>query len=98
MRGLSPEEARSIIAIEEACSALSLLGCIFVLTTFALSDAFRQRAINRLVFYATFGNMLTNVATLMTTRYTHSVDSPGCQFQAFLIQVYEHTSHRPWRS
>ncbi|KAK3305904.1 uncharacterized protein B0T15DRAFT_494036 [Chaetomium strumarium] len=88
MRGLSEEEANSIIAIEEACSALSLLGCIFVLMTFALSDAFRQRAINRLVFYATFGNMLTNVATLMTTRYTQNVDSPGCQFQAFLIQVF----------
>ncbi|KAH6847824.1 hypothetical protein B0I37DRAFT_152128 [Chaetomium sp. MPI-CAGE-AT-0009] len=88
MRGLSPEDAESIIAIERACSALSLAGCVFVLVTFSLSDAFRQRAINRLVFYATFGNMLTNVATLMTTSYTHSVDSFGCQLQAFLIQVF----------
>ncbi|GAB1318055.1 Cyclic AMP receptor 1 [Madurella fahalii] len=88
MRGLSAEDAASVIAIERACSAISLMGCIFVLVTFAVSDAFRQRAINRMVFYATFGNMLTNVATLMTTSYTHSVDSFGCQLQAFLIQVF----------
>ena len=42
---------------------------------------------NRLVFLATFGNMLTNVATLMTRSYTGSLNSFGCQFQAFLIQV-----------
>ncbi|KAH6623089.1 hypothetical protein F5144DRAFT_657239, partial [Chaetomium tenue] len=88
MRGLSPEDAASIIAIERACSALSLVGCLFVLVTFSLSDAFRQRAINRMVFYATFGNMLTNVATLMTTSFTHNVDSFGCQLQGFLIQVF----------
>lgn len=87
MQGLSAEDAASVIAIERACSALSLMGCLFVLVTFSLSDAFRQRAINRMVFYATFGNMLTNVATLMTTSYTKSVDSFGCQLQAFLIQV-----------
>ncbi len=90
MRGLSAEDTESIIAIERACSTLSLLGCVFVLVSFSLSDAFRQRAINRMVFYATFGNMLTNVATLMTTTYTHDVNAVGCQLQAFLIQVYEH--------
>jgi hypothetical protein len=40
-----------------------------------------------MVFYATFGNMLTNVATLMTTSYLSNIDSFGCQLQAFLIQV-----------
>jgi hypothetical protein len=65
MRGLSPEDARSVIAIETACSALSLIGCVFVLVTFLLSDAFRQRAVNRLVFMATFGNLATNVRVLL---------------------------------
>ncbi|KAL2174101.1 uncharacterized protein P884DRAFT_280492 [Thermothelomyces heterothallicus CBS 202.75] len=88
MRGVPHEDAQRIIAIERTCSALSFLGCVFVLVTFALSDAFRQRAINRMVFYATFGNMLTNVATLMTTTYTHKPDSFGCQLQGFLIQVF----------
>lgn len=87
MHSISTEDADIIVGIERACSALSLIGCVFVLLTFSVSDAFRQRAINRMVFYATFGNMLTNVATLMTRSYTQSVDSFGCQFQAFLIQV-----------
>lgn len=84
---ISPKEADVIVAIERVCSVFSLLGCVFVLTTFTLSPAFRQRAINRLVFLATFGNMLTNVATLMTRSYTGNLDGFGCQFQAFLIQV-----------
>ncbi|KAK4131267.1 hypothetical protein BT67DRAFT_388597 [Trichocladium antarcticum] len=88
MADLSDEDIASIVAIERGCSTLSLLGCIFVLVTFSVSDAFRQRAINRMVFYATFGNMLTNVATLMTTSYTSNVNSFGCQFQGFLIQVF----------
>jgi hypothetical protein len=87
MSGLSDQDVSSIIAIERACSTLSLMGCVFVLVTFSVSDAFRQRAINRMVFYATFGNMLTNVGTLMTTSYINNVDSFGCQFQGFLIQV-----------
>ncbi|KAL2021858.1 hypothetical protein VTK56DRAFT_6453 [Thermocarpiscus australiensis] len=88
MGGLSAEDEDSIVAIERACSAVSLLGCLFVLVTFSVSDAFRKRAINRLVFYATFGNMLTNVATLMTRSYMHNLDSFGCQLQGFLIQVF----------
>lgn len=41
-----------------------------------------------MVFFATFGNMLTNVATLMTRSYTPFIDSFGCQLQGFLIQVF----------
>jgi hypothetical protein len=87
MQGLSEEDTRTIISIERGCSAISLMGCLFVIVTFICSDAFRQRAVNRMVFYATFGNMLTNVATLMTTSFTTMTDSFGCQLQAFLIQV-----------
>ncbi|KAK4101181.1 hypothetical protein N658DRAFT_67392 [Parathielavia hyrcaniae] len=88
MGGMSEDDIQSVVAIERTCSALSFLGCCFVLATFCLSDAFRQRAVNRLVFLATFGNLMTNVATLMTTSYTHSPDSPACQTQALLIQVF----------
>ncbi|KAH6616060.1 hypothetical protein B0J18DRAFT_459970 [Chaetomium sp. MPI-SDFR-AT-0129] len=88
MHGASSSDTAHIVAIERACSALSLLGCVFVLVTFSAMEAFRQRAINRMVFYATFGNMLTNMATLMTTSYTHMPDSVGCQMQGFLIQVF----------
>ncbi|KAK3346902.1 hypothetical protein B0T25DRAFT_634228 [Lasiosphaeria hispida] len=88
MRGISDAEAEAIIIIERTCSGFSLIGCVFVLVTFSFSPAFRQRAINRMVFLATFGNMFTNVATLMTRSYTGNVDSFGCQLQSFLIQVF----------
>lgn len=37
--------------IERTCSVLSLVGCIFIIVTFCVSDAF-HKPINRLVFYA----------------------------------------------
>ncbi|EGO55229.1 hypothetical protein NEUTE1DRAFT_131048 [Neurospora tetrasperma FGSC 2508] len=85
---ITPEDTESIVVIERVCSALSLLGGLFVITSFSVSDAFRQRAINRMVFFATFGNILTNVATLMTTAFTDDINSFGCQFQGFLVQVF----------
>ncbi|RYP69544.1 hypothetical protein DL771_006059 [Monosporascus sp. 5C6A] len=53
----------------------------------ACSYAFRK-PINRLVFYASFGNLMSVVGTLMTNKYTNNVDSFGCQLQAFLIQMF----------
>lgn len=73
--------------IERTCSVLSLVGCIFIIVTFCVSDAF-HKPINRLVFYASFGNMMTNVATLMARTYVPFPESAGCQFQAFLIQMF----------
>ncbi|KAK5662475.1 hypothetical protein OQA88_8386 [Cercophora sp. LCS_1] len=85
---LTEQELDAVVAIERICSVFSLMGCLLVIVTFSCSAAFRQRAINRMVFFATFGNMFTNVATLMTRSYTQSVDSFGCQLQSFLIQVF----------
>lgn len=75
-----------ISVVERCCSVFSLLGCIFIIGTFCLDRAFRK-PINRLVFYASFGNLMTNVATLMARSFIDNVDSAGCQFQAFLIQM-----------
>ncbi|KAK2024541.1 G-protein coupled receptor [Colletotrichum zoysiae] len=73
--------------IERTCSVLSLIGCIFIIGTFCLSRAF-HKPINRLVFFASFGNMMTNVGTLMARSYVGSPDSTGCQLQAFLVQMF----------
>lgn len=85
------ERARSdleaISVIERVCSVLSLLGCLFVIVTFCCFKGF-QKPVNRLVFYATFGNMMTNIGTLMSRAYVDSPDSAGCQLQSFLIQMY----------
>lgn len=87
MSTITEEDTCAVAVIERVCSTFSLMGCLLVLVTFSCSDAFRQRAINRMVFYATFGNMLANVATLMTRDFIDDANSPGCQLQAFLIQV-----------
>ncbi|EQB44475.1 G-protein coupled receptor [Colletotrichum gloeosporioides Cg-14] len=73
--------------IERTCSVFSLLGCVFIIVTFCSSRAF-HKPINRLVFFASFGNMMTNVGTLMARSYIESPLSPGCQLQAFLIQMF----------
>ncbi|KAI1371533.1 family A G protein-coupled receptor-like protein [Hypoxylon crocopeplum] len=84
---LTAGELEAISIIERVGSVFSLLGCLFVIFTFSLSKAF-HKPINRLVFYASFGNMMTNVGTLMSREYVTRRDSFGCQFQGFLIQMF----------
>ncbi|KAF4982037.1 hypothetical protein FZEAL_2287 [Fusarium zealandicum] len=84
---LTTSQLQAISIIERVCSVLSLVGSLFVIGTFVSSKAF-HKPINRLVFYASFGNMMTNVGTMMSRRYLSSPDSVGCQFQAFLIQMF----------
>ena len=77
----------AIEVIERATSVVSILGCLFIILTFCLSAAF-HKPINRLVFYAAVGNMLCNVATLISRSYVNQRMSVGCQAQAFFIQWY----------
>ena len=84
--GLTKAQLEAVSNIERACSAVSLVGSIFVIVTFCMSRSF-HKPVNRLVFYASFGNMLTNVGTLMSRTYIGSPNSVGCQSQAFLIQM-----------
>ncbi|ROT41259.1 G-protein coupled receptor [Sodiomyces alkalinus F11] len=86
-RSLAEDDADALSIIERTCSIFSLLGCVFIIVTFTSSKAFRK-PINRLVFYASIGNAITNVATMMARSYIHAPDSFGCQFQAFLIQMF----------
>ncbi|KAI0552542.1 G-protein coupled receptor [Xylaria curta] len=77
----------AISIIERVGSIFSLIGCLFIIITFVSSSAFRK-PINRLMFYASFGNMLVNVGTLIARAYVAKQDSVGCQLQAFLIQQF----------
>lgn len=83
---ISPGHLSAISDIERACSTLSLLGCLFVIITFSASKAF-HKPINRLVFYASFGNLMANVGTLMARSYVDDPNGGPCQLQAFLIQM-----------
>jgi hypothetical protein len=83
---LTEDQLNGFSVIERTCSVFSLLGCVFIISTFLGSKSF-HKPINRLVFYASFGNLMTNVATLMARSYVALPLSAGCQFQAFLIQM-----------
>lgn len=82
----SSSEMRSFDTAEKVASVFSVLGAMFIIFTFLLDDRFRK-AINRLVFYACWGNLFSNVATLISrSGIKLGVDTALCQFQAFLIQ------------
>jgi hypothetical protein len=87
LHGRSAEPRFVFNVLERTTSVLSVMGSLFVITTFTCSKAF-HKPINRLVFYATIGNLVTNVATLMATSFVDDPDGAPCQTQAFLIQMY----------
>ncbi|USP82638.1 hypothetical protein yc1106_09912 [Curvularia clavata] len=73
-----------------ASSILSVVGSFIIIGTFVAFPFFRK-PINRLVFFATFGNLLTNVATLMSTSVLPKPGQPPsglCEFQGLLIQWF----------
>lgn len=77
----------AIKTTELVTSSFSVLGSFFVIFTYTASSAF-HKPINRLVFYASWGNMATNIATLISRSGIEAgVNTPLCQFQAFLIQM-----------
>jgi len=85
---LSSYDLDNFQVIERVGSALSLVGCSFIAITFLGSKAF-HKPINRLVFYASIGNIFTNIATIISREAVISGYFNGalCQFQAFLIQM-----------
>ncbi|KAI8937711.1 hypothetical protein NX059_005412 [Plenodomus lindquistii] len=84
-------EYRAIEITTRTTSIISILGSFFVLGTFAAFPYFRK-PINRLIFYATFGNLLVNIATLIATSALPRADaldvSSLCEFQGVLIQWF----------
>lgn len=86
VQDLTQQHYDTFNVLERTCSVLSLMGCIFIITSFLSSKSFRK-PITRLMFFASFGNLMSNVATLMARSYVGVPDSAGCQFQGFLIQM-----------
>lgn len=84
---LTEDQTRTVVIVERVSSVLSLIGIFFILSTFLLSSSF-NKPINRLVFFASWGNMGMNIATLISEDGPAAgANSPLCQFQAFLIQM-----------
>ncbi|KAJ6000067.1 CAMP receptor-like protein [Penicillium waksmanii] len=88
MAGPSEQQLLAISITERTCSAISITGTFVIVATFIGSRAFRK-PINRLVFYASWGNLMANVATLISQDGIHAgLGSHLCQMQAFFIQWF----------
>ncbi|KAH6979185.1 hypothetical protein EDB82DRAFT_558807 [Fusarium venenatum] len=85
--GLSLGDVRVITVIQQVCSVLSIVGCLFIIGTFCLCDAF-HKPINRLVFYASFGNIMASVCFIMADSFVRVPNGAGCQTQAFLLHTF----------
>lgn len=84
----SANQMRAIEVSERTMSVFSLIGSLFIISTFTAFPFFRK-PINRLVFYASIGNILCNIATLISTSGLDAGESSSlCQFQGVLIQWF----------
>ncbi len=78
----------ALVVTERVNSCLSLLGIFFVITTFLLLPSF-DRPINWLIFFASWGNMGSNIASqIFEDGPLAGQASTLCQFQAFLVQMF----------
>ncbi|PTD10222.1 hypothetical protein FCULG_00007569 [Fusarium culmorum] len=73
---LSPVDVRVIAVIQQVCSVLSIIGCLFIIGTFCLCDAF-HKPINRLVFYASFGNMIASICFIVADSFVKVPEGTG---------------------
>jgi len=86
------EEMDVVKVVELTVSPISFLGSLFVLISFLTCQSLNQKSVNRLIFYASIGNMISNVATFISVYGLKAgVTSGLCQTQGFLIQWYAQT-------
>lgn len=81
-------ELQVLAITERVSSAISFVGCMFVVLTFMASCRFRT-PVNRLIFFATWGNILGICATATSrSGIIAGEDTALCQWQAVFIQWY----------
>ena len=84
----TPSQVNAMMITERVTSIFSLLGILFILSTFLLGRGF-DKPINRLFFFASFSNLGMNIASLIAEQgVSAGQNSSLCQFQAFAIQWY----------
>lgn len=90
---LSPHQLWMMETTERVNSCVSLAGILFVITTYMFTPYF-DKPINRLIFFASWGNIGSTIASLISLAGPLSVPdnarkpSPLCEFQAFLVQMF----------
>lgn len=91
----TPSQVNAMMITERVTSILSLVGILFILSTFLLGRGF-DKPINRLFFFASFSNLGMNIAALIAEDgVSAGQNSSLCQFQAFAIQWYVRWSRPP---
>lgn len=84
---LTEKQMGAIIITERVTSVFSIVGILFILVTYLFSSSF-DKPINRLIFYATWGNLGATVAALISGNGIYAGQASAlCQFQAFLVQM-----------
>jgi len=87
IEGLSDGQIDILARTERINSAFSLAGIFFVMGTYGFSRYF-DKPINRLIFFASFGNLGSDIAAIMSDRGPAAgATSATCQVQAFLVQM-----------
>ena len=85
--GFTESQENLLFITERVASVVSLVGAAFVVFTFMWSSRFRK-PVNRLILWATLGNIMMNVGTLVSVNgMAAGFNTPLCHFQAFLIQA-----------
>lgn len=84
---LTQAQTNALAATERVVSVFSIFGIFFILLTFYFLKSF-HKPINRLIFFASFGNLGMNIACLIAEDGIANGPTSGlCTFQAFLIQM-----------
>lgn len=82
------QQNRALVITERVNSCISIAGILFVFVTYWTARGF-DKPINRLIYYAMFGNLGSNIAALISSAGPLTGNTSGvCQFQAFLVQMF----------
>lgn len=85
---LTESQLRALMLTERINSAISIAAIFFVCITYVFAPGF-DKPINRLIYFASFGNLGSNVAAIISEYGPMAGSSaPICKFQAFLIQMF----------
>ena len=86
--GMTDSQYQAVVLAERVGSCLSIGGIIFIITTYLFARGF-DKPINRLIFYASFGNLGSNIGALISENGPNAgAASAICQFEAFLVQMF----------
>ncbi|QSZ32504.1 hypothetical protein DSL72_002082 [Monilinia vaccinii-corymbosi] len=91
---LTHAQSVAIDATERTAAAISIIGNLFIILTFFYCASF-DKPINRLIFFASWGNIGSSISCLVTNLGAASLEdrhkfdeSPICQVQGFLVQMF----------